>query len=75
MSDSKWGMPHQPVLTYEDWDNPYGFGTTSTYHCDHKWVNTGTLKSFCKHCDADGEWDSEKCEYKLVVKEKTNGNP
>ena len=26
--------------------------------CTHDFADTGTTKSWCKHCDVDGEWDS-----------------
>ena len=27
--------------------------------CQHDWVNTGTKLSFCRHCNADGEWSAD----------------
>jgi hypothetical protein len=32
----------------------------------HDWVDTGLIKSYCRVCDAEGEWCRQKCAY--VVK-------
>jgi hypothetical protein len=30
----------------------------------HEWIDTGgMLRSYCKHCDAVGEWDRATCQY------------
>ena len=59
-SDTKWGMPHTLALP-DDWAySEYGsYGVM----CSHEFVNTGTLKSYCKHCNVDGEWDKIECKY------------
>lgn len=31
----------------------------------HTWVDTGLIKSFCKLCDAEGEWCRQTCKYVL----------
>lgn len=49
--DVIWNMPH--------YASPY-----TTICNTHNWVQTGTLKSYCKTCDCDGIWDST--EFKFV---------
>ena len=70
-SDSKWGQPHSipygtasswnvgeapPVPTVPNWWTPA---------CEHSFVDTGTLKSYCKHCNADAVWCSKELKFKL----------
>ena len=49
--DVTWGYPHMAT----DWDTPYG-----QYQCyqGHTWIDTGTNRTWCKHCDVDGDSDS-----------------
>ena len=56
--DEKWGMPHVPHWSKVKWQVP----------CSHEFVNTGTLKSFCKKCDINAIWDSTLL--KFVAKEE-----
>lgn len=70
MSDTKWGMPHAiPYGTSASWnigDEPKPtVPNWWTPHCDHEFVPTGTLKSFCKKCDADAVWCSTELKFKL----------
>lgn len=41
-----------------------------TYQCQHKWIDTGMRKTFCKHCDAEGELDPMTGQVTLVFKNK-----
>lgn len=37
---------------------------------DHEWLDTdGMLRSYCKHCDARGEWNRAKLAYVAIDKE------
>ena len=42
-----------------------------TYHqCQHKWIDTGMRKTFCKHCDVDGELDPMTGQVTVVMRNK-----
>jgi hypothetical protein len=64
--DEKWGMPHVPY----NWDGSasYWDGVKWKAPCSHEFVDTGTLKSFCKKCDVGAVWDSTLL--KFVAKEE-----
>lgn len=49
-----WSIPHWPHAYDGEWtDEQY----SRSQYCQHKWVDTGMIKTFCKECDADGEYD------------------
>jgi hypothetical protein len=48
---------------FEDWDDFTGLG--SPPQCHHEFPNTGTRKSWCRHCGMEAEWSTEKGEYLL----------
>lgn len=55
----------------EKWGNPYlgwGHSTWTRPECNHDFVNTGTLRSYCRHCNADAEWCSQELKFKLRSK-------
>jgi hypothetical protein len=35
-------------------------------HCDHAFPDTGMLKSWCKHCDAVGIFNSSTCRFEAT---------
>lgn len=46
----KWDQPH----SFYDWTSPYGY---SPCLGGHQWIPTGTRRTWCKECDADGDLD------------------
>jgi hypothetical protein len=57
-----WATPTQfSVFWREEVDAP------PVRHCHadgHRWVQTGTLTTWCTKCDADGHWDREAAEFR-----------
>lgn len=48
---------------YYDW---WGNDDTPRLKCAngiHEWVDTGLIRTFCKHCEAKGEWCRRRGEY------------
>lgn len=58
-----WGVPHWPTeygSTDDDW----------VYNCQHKWVDTGMRKTFCKHCNVEGDYNPMTGQVSIVMKKK-----
>ena len=59
-----WGIPY--------WPTQYGSEDTDwIYNCKHLWVDTGMRKTFCKHCDVEGDYDPMTGQVTVVFKEKS----
>lgn len=58
-----WSIPHWPHEYPGEWTDTQAF-------CNHKWVDTGMTKTFCKECDADGEYDPMTGKITVVYKKK-----
>lgn len=69
MSDSKWGLPH--VLQSIDWNTPYGYYDPCAYR-GHKWVETGSCRTWCKECDVDGDLDPMTGLVTVVFRDKSD---
>lgn len=54
----------------KSWSDVYPKEKPDKEDCAHSIVDTGTLKSFCKNCDADAEFNRVTGKYEITkVKE------
>jgi len=49
-----WSIPHWAANYDSDWTE---WHQERVYSCQHKWIDTGMRKTFCKECDAEGDYD------------------
>jgi len=60
-----WSIPHWPTSDTE-WTE---YDTERSYFCEHKWVDTGMRRTFCKECNADGDYDPMTGKITVVYRE------
>lgn len=64
-----WWLPTWPTSDTE-WTE---YQKEKAHFCQHKWVDTGMRKTFCKECDIDGDYDPMTGQVTVIWKEKKNG--
>jgi len=63
-----WSIPHWPYAYDGEWtDEQYN----RSQYCQHKWVDTGMRKTFCKECDVEGDYDPMTGKITVIHKEVT----
>ena len=60
-----WRVPHWPQGD-SDW---LEYHKEKVHFCQHKWVDTGMRKTFCKECDVEGDYDPMTGQVSVVWKE------
>jgi hypothetical protein len=63
-----WSIAHWPHTHEEGWADLHADRIAL---CKHMWVDTGMIKTFCKECDADGEYDPMTGKVTVIHKEVT----
>ena len=61
-----WSIPHWPTSD-TDWSD---YNREKSYFCEHKWVDTGMRRTFCKECDIDGDYDPMTGKVTAIFKSK-----
>ena len=62
-----WSIPHWPNQYDGEWTD---WKMEKALHCQHKWIDTGMRKTFCKHCDVEGDYDPMTGNVTVVFKNK-----
>lgn len=61
-----WSIPHWPHTYDGEWtEDQYN----RSQYCQHKWIDTGMRKTFCKECDVEGDYDPMTGKITVVHKE------
>jgi len=60
-----WSVPHWPQGD-SDW---LEYHKEKVHFCQHKWVDTGMRKTFCKECDVEGDYNPMTGQVSVVWKE------
>lgn len=65
-----WQIPHWPNnFGWEDDD----WKREKVFQCQHKWIDTGMRKTFCKHCEVEGDYNPMTGHVTVVYKENKDG--
>jgi hypothetical protein len=62
-----WGIAQWPHAYDGEWTD---LALDRIALCNHKWVDTGMIRTFCKECDADGEYDPMTGKTTVVYRKK-----
>jgi hypothetical protein len=66
-----WGISNWPNSQDNEW---LDWQLEKIHHCSHKWVDTGMIKTFCKECDADGEYNPMTGQVTVIFRNKKEEN-
>jgi hypothetical protein len=62
-----WSIAHWPHTHDDEWTD---LALDRIAMCNHKWVDTGMIRTFCKECDADGDYDPMTGKVTVVFRNK-----
>lgn len=66
MNSNWWNSPATNVEYVPDSYGGYDSNKDKWKYCNHKWIDTGMVRTYCKHCDVRGNKNTMSGEVTVV---------